>query len=101
MSRGNAINKQESCLMMKCHSERRTPSIATYALWRFLWQTMWLSAIFGPLCVVLGAILYFVDLPDLSLPIWRILIQIGMALGAEGVIFTWLRMRGYIKFADE
>jgi hypothetical protein len=63
---------------------------------------MWLSAIFGPLCIVLGAILFFIDAPDrLSFSSWQTLLQVGFALGVEGAVFTWLRMRGYIKFCDE
>ena len=92
----------EKNLMVKGHSERRRPSIVSYMLWGFLWQTMWLSAIFGPLCIVLGAILYFVDAPDwLSFPSGQILLQIGLFLGVEGIVFTWLRMRGYITFCGE
>ena len=87
--------------MNRSHSERRKPSIGSYVLWGFLWQTMWLSAIVGPLCLVLGAISYFVNLSDwLSFSSRQTLFQIGF-LGVEGVIFTWLRMRGYIKFCGE
>jgi hypothetical protein len=95
------MNKREPCLMSKGHSERRKPSIGSYVLWGFLWQTMWLSAIFGPPCIVLGAISYFVDLPDwLSFSSRQTLLQIGF-LGVVGVSFTWLRLRGYIRFAGE
>jgi hypothetical protein len=95
------MNKPEPCLMLKGHSELRRPSIGSYVLWEFLWQTMWLSALFGPLCIVLGAISYLVDLPDaLAFSSSQTLFQFGF-LGVEGVIFTWLRMRGYIKFCGE
>jgi hypothetical protein len=94
------MNKPETCLMVKGHSERRRPSIGSWVLWGFFWQTMWLSAIFGPLCIVLWAILYVVSPNWLSFPSGQTLVQIGF-LGIEGVIFTWLRMRGYITFCGE
>ena len=102
MNRSNAMNKRDDpCLMLTGHSERRRPSLASYVLWGFLWQTMWLSAIFGPLSIVLGTILYFVDPDLLSFSSWLTLFQIGCGTGVEGVVFTWLRMRGYIKFCDD
>jgi hypothetical protein len=95
------MNKPEQCLMLKGHSERRRPSLVAYVLWGFLWQTMWLSALFGPLSLVLLAIWYFVDPDDWhSFSSRQTLFLIG-PFAVQGIVFTWLRMRGYIKFCDE
>jgi hypothetical protein len=66
---------------------------------------MWLSALFGPLSFVLLAILYFVD-PDnwLTFSSRQTLFLIGsfaLSFAVEGIVFTWLRMRGYLRFCDE
>jgi hypothetical protein len=100
MNRSQAMNKRELSLILKGHSERRRPSIVAYVPWGFLWQTMWLSAIFGPLSLVLLVILYFVDPDWLSFSSRQTLFLIG-SFAVEGVVFTWLRRRGYIKFSGE
>jgi hypothetical protein len=101
MNRSDAMNNREPGLILKGHSERCRPSIGAHVLWGFLWQTMWLSAIFGPLCMVLGAISYLVDLPDsISFSSRQTLFLIGF-LGVPGIVFTWLQLRGYIKFAGD
>jgi hypothetical protein len=88
-------------LILKGRSERRRPSLVSYVLWGFLWQSMWLSALFGPLSFVLLAILYLVDPDDwLTFSSRQTLFLIG-SFAVEGVVFTWLRMRGYIKFSGE
>ena len=95
--RQNAV--LERSIVRKGDFERRRPSIASYVLWGFLWQTMWLAAIFGPLGFIVAAILYFV-VPDwLTCSSRQTLFQIGF-LAIEGLVFTWLRLRGYIKFYD-
>jgi hypothetical protein len=101
MNRSEAMNKRELSLILKGHSERRRPSLVAYVLWGFLWQTMWLSAIFGPLSFILLAILYFVDPDEWFTSSSRQTLFVIGSFAVEGVVFTWLRMRGYIKFADE
>ena len=88
------MNNREPGLILKGHSERCRPSIGAHVLWGFLWQTMWLSAIFGPPCIVLGAISYFVDLPDwLSFSSRQTLLQIGTGYDRDARVNEHLRLR--------
>jgi hypothetical protein len=66
-----------------------------------LWAAMVCWAIMGSLCVLLGVVSLFVNLPDwLSFRIPEVLMPYGL-LGIMGVIFVWLWLSGYIKFAGE
>jgi hypothetical protein len=91
----------ERGLMPEGDTERRSPSLGSWVLWGFLWQTMWLWAIFGPLYLVLAIILYFVDQPDWHYFTSGHALALSGFIAVVGVSFTWLRMKGYIKFCGE
>jgi hypothetical protein len=97
------MNEQKACLMTKGHPERRMPPIGPSLLWVFLCLALWFWAIAGPLCVMLAVTSYFVDLRDvIEFPGGGVeALSVGSVLGAVGISFVWLRMRGYIKFCGE
>jgi hypothetical protein len=87
--------------MTKDTTQRSMPPIVPSLLWALLCLVMWFWAIVGPLLVVGGAASYFVDLRDvLDIP-GREALSLGGVLGAVGISFVWLRMRGYIKFCGD
>ena len=88
-------------LTMKAQSTRNVPSIWVQILWNYIWQSMWLSATFGPLYFLLGVLPYLVDLPDWYPTPNRPILGAIFFLSVFGIVFSWLRMRGYIKFCDE
>jgi hypothetical protein len=88
--------------------EPHPPSMVKLILWLLLWLTMWCWAIAGPLCVVLAAVSFFVDLsPVVSISLFGqpvrtteqkiALVALGAALSFVGLGFLWLRCRGYLK----
>jgi hypothetical protein len=79
------------------------PPIGPSLLWVFLCLVMWFWAIAGPLCVMLAVASYIVDLRGaLEFPGGEVeALSVGSVLGAVGITFVWLRMRGYIKFGGE
>jgi hypothetical protein len=87
--------------MTKDPSERGMPPIVPSLVWALLCLVMWFWAIVGPLFVVAGAVSYYFDLGEiLAIPGWQAL-SVGGVLGAVGIGFVWLRMRGYIRFQGE
>jgi hypothetical protein len=57
-------------------------------------------AIVGPFCLLVRVVSLYVDLPDwLSFPRWEL--SPFIVFGVVGVIFVWLRLRGYIKFGGQ
>ena len=97
------MNEQRACLMTEGHAERRVPPIVPSLLWALLCLAMWFWAIAGPMCVLLAVASYFVDLRDvLEFPGREAeALSVGSVLGAVGISFVWLRVRGYIKFCGE
>ena len=89
--------------VMKDDSDRSMPPIVPSLVWKWLWGSMCMWAIVGPLVVVLWVASQFVDLPDwLSLfAASRETLFTLIFLGGIGVSFVWLRLRGYIKFSGE
>jgi hypothetical protein len=101
--RRNAMNGPKPGLMTKGHPERRMPPMGPSLLWAFLCLVMWFWAIAGPLCVLLAVASSFVDLSDvIEFPGREAeALSVGIVLGAVGISFVWLRMRGYVKFCRE
>jgi hypothetical protein len=87
--------------MAKDQPERRVPPVAAFLLWGVLRTAMWFCAIAGPLLTAAGAASYFVDMSSvLTIPGPEAL-RSGIAVGAVGIAFVWLRMRRYIRFTGE
>jgi len=97
------MNEPKTCHMTQDQPDRRLLPVVPSLLWAFLCLVMWFWAIAGPLCVMLAVTSYFVDLRDvIEFPGRRAeALSMGSVLGAVGISFIWLRMRGYIKFGGE
>jgi hypothetical protein len=97
------MNEPKTGLMTKDHSEPGLPPLVPSLVWAMLCLVMWFWAIVGPLCVVLAIVSNFVDLRDvLEFPGRQAeALSVGSVLGAVGISFVWLRMRGYVKFCGE
>jgi hypothetical protein len=93
----------KACLLTKDHPERRMPPLLPSLLWVLLCLVMWFWAIAGPVCVLLAVASHFVDLRDvLEFPGREAeALSVGGVLGAVGISFVWLRVRGYVKFCGE
>ena len=97
------MNEPKTCLVTKDTTERKMPPVGPSLLWVFLCLVMWFWAITGPVCVLLAVASYHVDLRDvLEFPGGRVeALSVGIVLGAVGISFVWLRMRGYIRLRGE
>jgi hypothetical protein len=97
------MNEPETYLLTKGRPERRMPPVGPSLLWVFLCLVMWFWAIAGPLCVPLAVASNFVDLRDvIEFPGREVeALSVGGVLGAVGISFVWLRVRGYLKFCGE
>jgi hypothetical protein len=97
------MNEPKTCLMTKDQTERRMPPVVPSLLWVLLCLVMWFWAIAGPLCVLLAVASHYVDLRDvIEFPGREVeALSVGGVLGAVGISFVWLRVRGYIKFCGE
>jgi succinate-acetate transporter protein len=84
---------------------RHRPSIGSMVVWVIFCLVMWAWAITGPLAVVMVTIALTLEPEWLGsvgeTPREKMLnLQVGVVLGAVGLAFVWLRLRGYLKFGD-
>lgn len=87
--------------MTKDEPKEEKESFVPSLLWALLVLVMWFWAVVGPLTAAAGVASSFADLRGfLAIPP-RQAVGLGSALGAVGVTFVWLRIRGYIKFRGE
>jgi hypothetical protein len=83
----------------------RRPSMGSMIVWALFVFIMWAWAITGPITVSTVAFQMIWE-PEWGVPLgvttqdkWMQL-QIGAVLGAVGLAFVWLRLRGYLVFAN-
>jgi hypothetical protein len=83
----------------------RRPSMGSMIVWVLFCCAMWFWAISGPL-IVLAGVLEFLNVPFIAIegPTTEDKVRLmgmGAVLGAVGLGFVWLRLRGYLKFGDQ